>query len=306
MHIHLLRPLWLLALVPLIIFFSLLWRKQSRLQSWRGVCDAHLLPFLLTENTGHERQRALVLLFISMCCTIMMLSGPAWKKNPVPTYQTVHPVVVLADLSEEMQDTDVLPSRWKVAQFKLHDIFQSGEKAQYGLIAFTAQPFIVSPLTDDPNTIELLLRDLSPKIMPVGGYRLHLALKKAEQLTTQAGFLGGQILVITGETPGADTIREASRLREAGFQVSIMPMIAQAINPLFARFAQAGGGEVLPLASHRETLKHWMQHFKQAQYHLNHDVLVPIYRDDGRWFLIPALLFLWPVFRRGFLERIVL
>ena len=46
---HLLRPLWLLALIPVAaIFAMLLWRQNPRAQ-WGGVIAPHLLQHLIVQ-----------------------------------------------------------------------------------------------------------------------------------------------------------------------------------------------------------------------------------------------------------------
>ena len=42
----------------------------------------------------------------------------------------------------------------------------------------------------------------------------------------------------------------------------------------------------------------------EEQYWRSKENDIPMWRDEGRWFLIPALILLLPVFRRGWLQRI--
>ncbi|MCP3476574.1 hypothetical protein NLM33_40990 [Bradyrhizobium sp. CCGUVB1N3] len=44
---HLLRPLWLLALIPLAIVFAVLLRRQNVRAQWRNVIAPHLLTHLI-------------------------------------------------------------------------------------------------------------------------------------------------------------------------------------------------------------------------------------------------------------------
>ena len=58
LELHLLRPLWLLALLPLGL---LLWhwhRHQGRGGHWQDICDPRLLPWLLIRGGGREIGRA--------------------------------------------------------------------------------------------------------------------------------------------------------------------------------------------------------------------------------------------------------
>ncbi len=57
MQFHLLRPWWLLGLIPLAIIVWRLWHQRNVAQNWNAICDAHLLPHLLTEQTIRQRSR---------------------------------------------------------------------------------------------------------------------------------------------------------------------------------------------------------------------------------------------------------
>ena len=149
---------------------------------------------------------------------------------------------------------------------------------------------------------------LSPKIMPVGGSRLEAALSEAEKLITQAGFFHGNVLVLTSDTPTAEATAMAKTLNKHHIDVSIMPVLSPkaALNPLFSRFASAGGGRVIPLSSTSDDMESWLKATRtRQQFNLDADNKAEVWQDQGRWFIIPALLLLLPVFRRGWVQRIM-
>ncbi len=304
---HFLRPFWLLALVPTCLLLWGMVVQTLRSKAWRGVCDAHLLPFIL--ETRHLGRRGLskVLLVLSSLFLIISLAGPTWSRFPVPTYQHIEPRVVVLDLSDAMLAIDLTPSRLQRAKFKLHDLLQYHDVGQWGLVVYTGEPFVVSPLTDDGQTIDALLSTLTPDVMPVQGQQLSTALQQAEQLISDAGFHQGQLLVLTAVPPSDSAISEAASLSKHGLQTSIMPVIGHetASDPHFLALAKAGGGELIPMSDTSSDLDQWLKDTKG-----HHDVVeqeqkdVPVWRDEGRWFLIPALLFLLPLFRRNALLRI--
>ena len=302
---HFLRPLWFLVLIPLLAFFWLLWRQQSPLKAWAQVCDHHLLQHLLQSKGGKKRSWALFFLSMSAFCMVMSLGGPTWSRLPVPTFKSVQPRVVVLDLSDSMLIKDLMPDRLTRAKFKLHDLLKHREVGQLGLIVYTGEPFIVSPLTDDAQTIEALLSTLSPKIMPVTGQQLDKALTEASQLIRHAGYKSGQIIVLTGETPSSDAIHVAKKLAAQGITTSIMPVVAnQTLNPLFQALAEAGHGQLIPYRDTSDNLEGWLNIAQNEQFQRNKANDIPLWRDEGRWFLLPSLLFLLPVFRRGWLQRI--
>ena len=199
---------------------------------------------------------------------------------------------------------DLQPDRLSRAKFKLHDLFQYQDAGQLGLVVYTGEPFVVSPLTDDGQTIDALLSSLTPDIMPVEGQNLSSALEQAGQLIAQAGFQQGELLVLTATTPTTDAIATAKALSHVGIHTSVLPVVGSdvSLSPLFRQFVQAGQGQLISFSDTSTDLDRWLTSTRgKQQYAANLQNEIPIWRDQGRWFLIPALLFLLPAFRRGWL-----
>ncbi len=302
---HFIRPWWLYSCIPFVIAFWFFIRHVTTAQSWRDVCDSHLLKHLLKTKSYGKKNASLLLLFLSTLFMTISLAGPSWTRLPVPTYLPVKPRVIVLDMSENMLERDLAPNRLTRAKFKLHDLFQKRGVGQFGLIVYTGEPFIVSPLTDDAQTIDALLANLTQDIMPVGGNRLEKALVEAGKLIEQAGFHQGDILVMTATSPGNDTIAEAKELTGNGIRSSLIPMIANpSSNAQFKEFATAGNGVLIPFSDTSSDIDQWLASSDSTKYNISQQNNIPVWRDEGRWFLIPALLFLLPVFRRGWLQRI--
>ena len=304
--LHFLRPWWLLILLPLLGLLWRLWRQNPRMQSLRAVCDEHLLVHLIQNKNGHKRHSGLVLLFLSGILMCIALAGPTWFQLPLPSYHAIQARVLVLDMSPSMLARDLTPDRLTRAKFKLHDLFRGQKSGQFGLVVFTGEPFVVSPLTEDGNTIDALLETLTPDIMPVGGQQLDSALEQAAQLIKQAGFAKGQILVLTASTPDSAAINMAAKLYTKGIVTSIMPVVAdKALPQFFQPLATAGHGLLLPITGTSKDLQHWLQATSDTdQLTLSAQNDIPLWRDEGRWFLLPALLLLLPVFWRGWLQRI--
>lgn len=295
-----------MAIIPLIGLVVLLWRQTPRLHAWGEVCDSHLLEHLLQRKGQGKRMASLSFLFLSALFMIFSISGPTWYKLPVPTYKTIQPRVLLLDMSPGMMVSDLTPNRLSRAKFKLHDLLLRKDVGQFGLIVFTGEPFVVSPLTDDGQTIASLLTALTPDIMPVKGQNLSTALDEASKLIHQAGYQQGQVLVLTADSPSSEAIEKAKKLAQEGVFSSIMPVKSDKnLNPLFQSFANAGQGQLVVYSADSDDLELWMNAgIKNKDFALSTDDDIPLWRDEGTWFLIPALLFLLPVFRRGWLQRV--
>lgn len=251
---HLLRPWWLSAYIPLLGIFWLVWRQNSPLNSWAAICDSHLLKHLVVTKETHKRHWALLFLFASAIFMILSLTGPCWLRFPVPSYHVTEPHVIVLSLSADMLAKDVAPDRLSRAKFILHDLFTQAQTGQFALIVFTAEPFIVSPLTEDARTIDALLSSLTPSIMPVVGYRLDTALVEAKNLIKQAGFKQGKILLMTANLPDVKAIKMAKKLASQGIYTSLMPLKAAPLFSPFFKLVAAGKGKLLSFNGTKQEL----------------------------------------------------
>ncbi len=209
-NFHFVRPWWLLAFFALFLTLFLI-KKYRYLQSpWQHFIPAHLSRVLL-ENSGNSPsgQRVIdknpslisVLLkpFTIGFCAILALAGPAWQKLPQPVYQLERGSVLIMDMSYSMYATDVKPNRLTRARYKAVDLLKEINEGEMGLIAYTGDAYIISPLTLDIKNIELLLPSLSPEIMPSLGANALAALTLAHETLTGAGHLSGDIYWFTDD-----------------------------------------------------------------------------------------------------------
>ena len=227
-----LRPLWLWGLVPLLLLFAVWLRHGAHGKSaWERVVDPQLQPYVIDGITS-KRTVAPFALFAGWALSLLMLAGPVWEQREVPVFQAQQAEVVLFDLSRSMLSEDVAPNRLTRARFKLSDLLEHSKGRQIGLIGFTERPYVISPLTEDTDTIDAFLPSLSPDIMPVQGSRLDLAIDRAVDLLEQAGVQQGHILLIGDHEVGARDIDAATRAREAGHRLSVLAVGTAAGKPL--------------------------------------------------------------------------
>lgn len=305
-QLHFLRPDWLFALIPLTLLAVIILRQKSAEHTWQAVCDTHLLPHLLETGAQAPKYRALLYLLLSAMFMILSLAGPAGKQLPVPVYEYLHPRVLVLDVSRDSLETDLKPNRLTRAKFKLHDLFQHQDKGQFGLVVYTEEPFVVSPITHDAQTIDALIDPISPTIMPIDGMNLERALLEAAQLIQQTGAPRGDLLVLTGSPPDASALHAAKKLADKHIRTSILPLTtSKTKHARFEKFARAGGGLAIPFSNTSTDLNTWLNH-NQFEHSLKEkdNESIPTWRDDGRWLILPALILLLIAFRRNWPERL--
>lgn len=197
-NFHFLRPhaLWLLFPAVWLLYR---WHRQSHGQDgWQQHCDPDLLAAMQIE-TGSTASRWRLLFWPVVLISIVALAGPAVRQKDVPVVKNEAALIIALDVSRSMLADDLKPNRLSRAKFKIRDLLAARQDGLTGLIAFSGDAFVVTPLTDDTETIENLLDVLEPGIMPTSGTNTQAALEKSEALLKQSGLSEGQILLITDD-----------------------------------------------------------------------------------------------------------
>ena len=245
-NFQLLRPWWLLALIPGVWVWFLLRRDRNRLRPYQGMIAPHLLAHLMTGQGRSRFWHPMTVFPVVGVLLIIALCGPSWRREPSPFGDQEAGLMVLLKASSSMQAQDLAPSRMARAVFKLRDLFALRGAEPSGLIAYSGSAHLVMPLTRDTRIIELMAEGLGPDVMPVDGDRLDAALELARQQFLRAAS-SGSILVMAD---GIDTVR-AEGLRQFARQNRI-PIQVLALGPdaASARRAVAQGADLLNAAVH--------------------------------------------------------
>jgi Ca-activated chloride channel family protein len=330
---HLLRPWWLLALLPTLLVAWLLTRQQRQSGSWQQVIAPELLPFLV-DGSSVKRHRSVVLLgLIGWVLATLAMSGPTWQRMPVPVHKQESALVVLFDLSPSMLAQDLKPNRLTRARLKLIELLQQRKEGTTALVAYAGEAFVVSPLTDDAATVAALAPALDPNIMPSPGSNIEAATEKAVELALNAGVNQADVLLISdGVAPEAKD-KLSSLLREHGdFRLSVMGIGTAEGAPIplpnggFAKdnrgaivvpgldqselsgLATRFGGRYTSLTADDSDIKYLSDGFsiRPGAPDKQLDRTFDSWHDFGYWLALPLLPILLLAFRRGALASLLL
>ncbi len=331
-HFHFFRPLWLLALIPIIILLILLQLKHQQKNNWQKVCDAHLLPHLLVNKQQNRSKWPYFLALLAWFFAIVALAGPTWSRLPQPAYRNLTAKVIVLDLSQSMLINDIAPTRLSRAKYKIIDLLNQLKDSSVGMVVFTGEPFVVSPLTQDVNTIKLFMPSLLPKIMPVMGQNVAKALTKAASLLKDAGDQKGEIILLTDAKVNATDLNVAKEVAKQGYQISVLGIGTQQNKPLkkadgnyltdeqgsiiipklditgLKQLAKAGGGRYVTFTDNDHDIKALLSEDFTKQLKtksLLTKVTSQTWRDQGHWFVLIVLALVLIAFRRGFLAEVL-
>lgn len=323
---HFLRPALLLLMIPLAALLAGLIYTFGSKCTWSNICSKELLPYILVENVKRKRMlKFLPLLTLSLL--ILALAGPSWKETPQPLIKSQSGLIIALDLSPTMDAEDIKPSRLKRALYKVNDLLNTRKEGQTALIVFSGDPFIVTPLTDDIETIKALLPALDTKIMPSSGHDVSKTISKAAELFNQTGISEGSILLLTSELQPKDLDNSIKIAEEHGIKISILGIGTNENAPItkpdggflsdkkgalvmakleknnLTQLAKSTGGMYASLTVDDQDIHELNTHFSgsHSSSKENSKEMHTQWQDEGYWLVLLALPFASLLFRRGVL-----
>jgi Ca-activated chloride channel family protein len=320
---HFLHIEWFWALLPLAGL--MLWWHLRKLYkgNWSRVVDPQLQAHVLTSQQVTRSHWASWLYFIAACLCITALAGPAWERLPMPVFKDESALIIVLDLSRSMNAQDIQPSRLHRARLKLIDILRKRRSGQSALIVYAADAFVVTPLTDDIETIIAHVPNLTTDLVPSQGSRADRAIGKAMQLFEQTGVQSGDVLLITDEADAGQLTTAKTDLVTAGHRLLILGVGSTEGAPIPEQdggFVKDNNGSIVIARLNDAELRTVAAYQNMTYDDRDIDTLLmrtdadPLsmqakrtelnadtWRDQGPWLLLPVLLLILPGFRRGLL-----
>ena len=303
---HFLRPYWLLALVIPVLLFGMIMGKTYVQSAWSKVCDKNLLDFLLVKGSGQKGNYLKYSMPLSALFLVIALAGPTWMKKDNPALSMDNPVMILLNMSGEMWNKDVSPNRISRAKYVVKDLTSTLKNTESGLIVYSREPFVITPLTEDGAIIDNLLPALEMNIMPQDGDRLDRAVDLAVERMKNVGFSNGNIIVLTSNIGERfdKVLESAAKASHEGFDVNIINMNSVE-NDKLKMVANKGNGVYLKYNQSLSSLIDkindiTMKEIKQSQN------MQTVWTDSGWYFLWFPLILLLGYFRRGLIFLFIL
>ncbi len=324
---HFIRPYWFLAFIPLFIGFVLLLRAAKHSTPWMKICDEHLLNHLLVKTKSKNSLFGYCLYFIIGTMLIFAIAGPTWEQSKQPVFQSAAARVFILDLSLSMKAEDIKPTRLARAKLKLLDMLELTTEGQSALIVFASSPFVVSPLTDDADTIAAMIPTLDSDLMPAQGSRPELALKMAGDLLSQSNTPVGDIFLITDGVNDL-VLAAADSLVAQGHRLSVLAVGTENGAPipyvgggfvndasggivipktdfqLLSTLANRGNGFFSSITANDNDVNYLLSNTKTndvQEESEGDDRNISLWQEKGSWLLLIALPFFALAFRRGWL-----
>ncbi|MCY9804624.1 VWA domain-containing protein, partial [Vibrio scophthalmi] len=212
-----LYPIWLVGVVGwLVLTYWLFSRRRTQ-----SLIAPHLAQALNMRAAKASKLKYYVIA-LSGVLAFIALAGPSFSQTEKPSFTSNSARVLILDMSLSMYANDIQPNRLSQARYKAMDLLKQWREGSTGLVVYSADAYLVSPLTNDTNTLISLIPSLSPAIMPYQGADAASGVKLAIDTLVNAGFAHGDIVLISDDLDNHETQAIDGLIQDSPWRLSIL------------------------------------------------------------------------------------
>ncbi|MGO2234144.1 hypothetical protein B6N13_18290 [Marinomonas sp. UCMA 3892] len=319
--IHFERPYWLMLLPVTLLLAYFITAKSSNKSTLNKVVDQRLMQHLVYQNTSSNVNKWLGLAAISLCW--IGLAGISWTKAPTTMFENTQKTILVVDQSLSMYATDIKPNRQTQLKQTIRDILAQSKEGDIALVAFAGEGFVISPFSQDRETITHFLLALDPIIMPTYGSSLTSGIETALSLSKDDA-TPLHLIVLTDDLSEQDKTAIPALFKGKNIQLDLVAVgttNTSLIKLPDGQILRKNGKNVMPITPIKELKKLTTSlggSFHQGR--LNSQELAQItntsldnqqtqkaqnksihWIEQGQWLALPFLLWLALQFRKGVL-----
>ncbi len=156
---------------------------------------------------------------------IIALLGPAFGTARKEVQSVGKDIMICVDLSKSMDAFDITPTRLEKVKFELKKIVQAFNSDRIGIIIFSSEAFMQSPLTYDQNALNLFIETMNTNLVPSAGTDfappLRMAMEKLEKDDSRISQTTSKVIILIsdGEDFGDETHTIAQQIESKGFKL---------------------------------------------------------------------------------------
>ncbi|HBE68900.1 MAG TPA: hypothetical protein DDW52_12200, partial [Planctomycetaceae bacterium] len=145
-----------------------------------------------------RRIAVLVLTYVSLLLLLAAMMRPQYGGTVQQLSAVQSQIMVCLDVSKSMLAEDVVPNRLRRAKAEIDTLLSLLDPSQQvGLMVFAGKASLVSPLTTDHAFLRLLLKDVGPHSVGLGGTKIGDALRQSTDAFRTAGDINRLVLLVT-------------------------------------------------------------------------------------------------------------
>jgi len=216
--------LWLLAIIPGLVLL-VWWNRKRILDVRRKYFEDSLFENI---NKGYWKLADKIRqagIYLAIGCFIIALAGPKVGTEVREVKRQGVDMLIALDLSASMNAEDIKPSRLDKAKYEINRLIDRLQGDRIGLIIFTGEAYLQSPLTLDYSALRLFLNIVNTDQLPSAtteiGEAMEVALNAFETSENEQGSNAAKVLLIVsdGENQSTGYKKNLEDLKDKGVRI---------------------------------------------------------------------------------------
>ena len=166
-------------LIPSFILMYFILTKQNKLENYFSKTALNKLSI---SNQYFSNKTRNIILFLSLIFMIIALARPVTNEKINNSETSLTPIIIAIDVSKSMKAVDLFPNRLEFAKQKLLNILDNSKTEAIGVILFAKSSFLLSPVTEDFNSLKILIKNLDTGINFDNGTNIYSTLETTNKL----------------------------------------------------------------------------------------------------------------------------
>lgn len=166
-----------LLIIPFIFIFLV--RKSRRL---KAIFSKEVMKEIYIKKSGFSKRLRAYILIFSLIFGIISLARPVITNGEIKIKQSYINAVIALDISNSMRVDDLFPSRFEFAKNKIYSFLDNAMDKRLGVVGFSNEAFMISPLTSDFSSLKYLISNLNFSNLNLQGTDIYSLLKSVDTL----------------------------------------------------------------------------------------------------------------------------
>ncbi len=164
-------------------------------------------------------------LLMAIFAFIIALARPVMNVKEVKISSESKNLVIAIDVSRSMSADDIYPNRLEFVKHKLSFLIDNLKDTNIGIVAFARNAFLVSPITNDKNSLKFLLSNLSSDMVSVQGTDVSNALTQVSKMFVKSGLR--DVFLVSDGGESKDIQKAIAEAKKSSLHVSVMVVGSQ-------------------------------------------------------------------------------